>query len=631
VNGNLGFRGTVASLKVVSIKDTNNGSLATNDDRSYLGVQIGGLTADLIGLESILVFHAGNVNVAVNKATDADNIAATVPAKLDWDSLTTTGMSLENLSIDRALDIHADGSVAMNALGGVLVASGSFSLDLGQVSTTAPSNGVSFTNASAVSLSLTGATVFVGTGGSLSNTTATATVVNGSLGFGGSVASLKVVSIKDTNNGSASTTDDRSYLGVEASGLTADLIGLESILEFHAGAVGVKVNKATDTDKNPATVAAKLDWDSLTTSGMTLQTLTIDRALDIHADGSVAMNALSGVLVASGSFSLDLGQVSTTAPNNGTSFTNASAVSLTLSNATVFVGAGGRLSDATAAANVLDGTLGFRGAVNALKVVSIKDTNNGSVATSDDRSYLGVQASGLSADLIGLDGILDFHASNVNVLVNKAADSDNTIATVPAKLDWDSLVTSGMALQSLAIDRALDIHADGSVALSLLGFVVGSASFSYDTRTVDVDQNANGVFSLAEKDLQDATLLTIGLSNLNLFVGVGASLDPAGVPITTGAIGFSVTDGSLGLAIIRANATAIAGDNRSYMATTASLGKASSSACRRTSVSSPPTSRWISTGHPEPFRCLPPAQVPSALDWTRRLIWTRRAIWRGAG
>jgi hypothetical protein len=69
-----------------------------------------------------------------------------------------------------------------------------------------------------VSLSLTGATVFVGTGGSLSNTTATATVVNGSLGFGGSVASLKVVSIKDTNNGSASTTDDRSYLGVEAAG-----------------------------------------------------------------------------------------------------------------------------------------------------------------------------------------------------------------------------------------------------------------------------------------------------------------------------------------------------------------------------------------------------------------------------
>jgi hypothetical protein len=72
-----------------------------------------------------------------------------------------------------------------------------------------------------------------------------------------------------------------------------------------------------------------------------------------------------------------------------------------------------------------------------------------------------VQASGLSADLIGLEGILDFHASNVNVQVNKAADTDNNVATVPAKLDWDSLATTGMALQSLAIDRALDMHADG--------------------------------------------------------------------------------------------------------------------------------------------------------------------------
>jgi hypothetical protein len=52
------------------------------------------------------------VNVKVNKATDTDNNVATVPAKLDWDSLTTSGMTLQSLAIDRALDIHADGSVA---------------------------------------------------------------------------------------------------------------------------------------------------------------------------------------------------------------------------------------------------------------------------------------------------------------------------------------------------------------------------------------------------------------------------------------------------------------------------------------------------------------------------------------
>ena len=105
----------------------------------------------------------------------------------------------------------------------------------------------------------------------------------------------------------------------------------------------------------------------------------------------------------------------------------------------------------------MNGTLGFRGAVGSLQVVSIKDTNNGSVSTTDDKSYLGVQISGLTADLIGLESILEFHAEAVNVKVNKATDTDNNVATVPAKLDWDSLTTSGMPLASLAVDSALDV------------------------------------------------------------------------------------------------------------------------------------------------------------------------------
>jgi hypothetical protein len=326
------------------------------------------------------------VNVKVNKATDTDNNVATTPAKLDWDSLATSGMPLQSLAVDSALDVHADGTAALNALSGVLVAKGSFELDLGQVSTTAASNGVTFTNASAVSLTLTSASLFVGTGGSLSAATSTANIVNGNLGFAGTVTTLKVVSIKDTNNGSVSTTDDRNYLGVQIGGLTADLIGLESILQFHASGVNVKVNKATDTDNNVATTPAKLDWDSLATSGMPLQSLAVDSALDVRADGTVALNALSGVLVAKGTFELDLGQVSTTAASNGVTFTNASAVSLTLTGASLFVGTGGSLSSATATANVVNGSLGFAGSVTTLKVVSIKDTNNGSVSTTDDKN-----------------------------------------------------------------------------------------------------------------------------------------------------------------------------------------------------------------------------------------------------
>jgi hypothetical protein len=173
---------------------------------------------------------------------------------------------------------------------------------------------------------------------------ATANVVNGNLGFAGTVTTLKVVSIKDTNNGSVSTTDDKNYLGVQISGLTRrpDRPGKHpGVPRQRRERQGQQGHRHRQQRRHRP---AKLDWDSLTTSGMTLASLAVDSALDVHADGTVALNALSGVLVAKGSFDLDLGQVSTTAPSNGVSFTNASAVSLTLSEPAVFVGTGGSLS-----------------------------------------------------------------------------------------------------------------------------------------------------------------------------------------------------------------------------------------------------------------------------------------------
>jgi hypothetical protein len=464
----------VTTLKVVSIKDTNNGSVSTTDDKNYLGVQIGGLSADLIGLESVLAFHTSGVNVKVNKATDTDGVVGTNPNKLDWDSLTTSGMTLASLAVDSAQDVHADGTVALNALSGVLVAKGSASNSIwARSARPLPSNGVTFTNASAVSLTLTGASLFVGTGGSLSAADRHRNINNGNLGFAGSVTTLKVVSIKDTNNGSVSTTDDKNYLGVQIGGLSAEsdwpgeCAGLLRQRRERQGEQGHRHGQ-----QRAGTVPNKLDWDSLATSGMTLASLAVDSAQDVHADGTVALNALNGVLVAKGSFELDLGQVSTTAASNGVTFANASAVSLTLTGASIFVGTGGSLSAASATADINNGGLGFAGAVTTLKVVSIKDTNNGSVSATDDKNYLGVQIGGLSASLIGLEGVLAFFASGVNVKVNKATDTDGVAGTVPNKLDWDSLTTSGMILATLAVDSAQDVHVDGTVALNALSGVL---------------------------------------------------------------------------------------------------------------------------------------------------------------
>ena len=190
----------------------------------------------------------------------------------------------------------------------------------------APTGTTTLTDAQAMSVTLDGVDLWVGVGGTLDNTgnndvNVPATfsddaVGNGDIGFRGTVTQLSFATVKDTKGTPAVLTDDVSYLGLEVSGLTASLLGLEDILVFNAWDIAVQVNSATDADANPATTAAKLDWSGfVVTDGIALPVFTMDDSVDLHADGNVALNLLDGVVVAKSGFDLTLGQVSApTAP-----------------------------------------------------------------------------------------------------------------------------------------------------------------------------------------------------------------------------------------------------------------------------------------------------------------------------
>jgi hypothetical protein len=67
-NGTLGFGATVGTLTLVSIKDRGANALLATDDRTYLGVALDDFAGDLVGLESLLQFHAFGVDAVLNKA-----------------------------------------------------------------------------------------------------------------------------------------------------------------------------------------------------------------------------------------------------------------------------------------------------------------------------------------------------------------------------------------------------------------------------------------------------------------------------------------------------------------------------------------------------------------------------------
>ena len=115
-----------------------------------------------------------------------------------------------------------------------------------------------------MTLTLENVGVFVGVGGSLATPTtpddwSTSSVVNGTLGFGATVSTLTLVSIKDRGADAVLTTDDTTYLGVALEDFDGNLVGLDDVLVFHAYDVDALVNKAADSDAADAGGQARLE------------------------------------------------------------------------------------------------------------------------------------------------------------------------------------------------------------------------------------------------------------------------------------------------------------------------------------------------------------------------------------
>src|SRR4029077_1024650 len=153
---------------------------------------------DLVGLESMLEFHAYGVDAVMNKATGGTGVTPPV-AKLNWKTFSSTGLdisaaqaalsatSLGNLT--DTVDLNVSGGVALNVLSGVLVAKGEFEIALGQIENGTGLTGLSAGKADAMVLTLTNVAVFIGVNGALATPTtpgdwSTSAVVNGTLGFG---------------------------------------------------------------------------------------------------------------------------------------------------------------------------------------------------------------------------------------------------------------------------------------------------------------------------------------------------------------------------------------------------------------------------------------------------------------
>jgi hypothetical protein len=140
------------------------------------------------------------------------------------------------------------------------------------------------------------------------------------------------------------------------------------------------------------------------------------------------------------------------------------------------------------------------------------------------------------------------------VLVNKATNSFGVAVTRARELGDRRTTPTACCRISRPIAEPHQQRRAGDrrrAAIDLFGFVVGSADFQFSSRTVDVDQNGNGVFSTVEKGSGRRHAAHDRSHRCRALRRRRREPRTDRTPVTDGAIGFLVEGGSLGLAIVR--------------------------------------------------------------------------------
>ena len=181
-----------------------------------------------------------------------------------------------------------------------------------------------------------------------------------------------------------------------------------------------------------------------------------------------------------------------------------------------------------------------------IKLITLQPSQ-ADAAAGDTRKWSAIAVDGLTGSLNfpGLSATI----SALSLKVNRAAGQ--TSANVLAQpLDWTTQVPA--AGITLAASELLSVSGT-LTGLNVFDLITGSASFGLKQQLVDVD--FDGLPGTTDDRLDDATLLTIALSDLNLSVGLGG----AGLTIGPG--------GALAIATIKPKApTSPATDTRSWTA-----------------------------------------------------------------
>ncbi len=534
VTGATGFHVSGASLNLATLTDSGT---------TYTGLE---LILDEVGLDGVT-----DLTLTVASGSVLFNEVSVGTTKLDWATTTSDNglLPAETFSdkLKAGLDLSIGGTVLVDAFG-VVVGTATFEVTQGTTTLTDTNTAPLSVTGDLLLVQLTQTDLFVGTGASI-NTQGTAPLdddldVTGAVGFHVQGASLTLATLTDSGT---------TYTGLE---LNIDEVGLTGVTDLT-----LTVASGSVLFNEVSTGPTKLDWGSTTSDNGLLPADTFSdkliAGLDFAVSGTVVVDAFGilepGCVLGTATFNITQGTTTLTDTNTAPLSVTGDLLLVELTQTDLFVGTGASIAD-NALPAAIDDTLNTTGAVGfhvqgaSLTLATLTDSGT---------TYTGLELNIAEAGLTGVPGLI--------LTVASGSVPFNEVSTGTTKLDWGSTTSDNGLLPvdtfSDKLIASLDLSIGGTVLVDAFGVVLGTATFNMTQGTTTLTDTVTPTPTVVTGDL-----LLVTVTNANLFVGTGASIDTNAtarldddVLDVTGAIGFHVSGASLNLATLTDSGTTYTG------------------------------------------------------------------------
>ena len=348
------------------------------DERMWFTLESSIADATLTGIDGFSAYGS-DLQVELNKATGSyttggHDIGADA---LKWGTALSIGaLTVNSIALNLSTELlHLRGTLGVDIGSGFVVAAGTFDLTTLTIATG------TYAGDDAAKLTITGGSLFVGTGGSLTGLHHD-TVTHASGAVGVSVAGVDLTV-------AAMTVGAARYTGLEITGGSVTLVGFDSALTLSISDVHVVVNDAVS--------GSRIDWATVDGLGFALGAAT-----SFSAAAAITANLASGTVLLSGSASF------TRFTGDQGVLTGVDILAVSVSNGRVFAGAGATLN--------ADGTINIAGANGFYADGFGFDYVS---ATSGGTTYTGLHLSAATVSVVGFGG-LGLDVANLYVDINRA-------------------------------------------------------------------------------------------------------------------------------------------------------------------------------------------------------------------